>query len=57
MNTEETMLKFEKSLNFEYYTLKKFDFISGETLRDLVVEHPLFYFSVMIIHILHNFLH
>ncbi|MDR2623632.1 MAG: alpha/beta fold hydrolase [Methanobrevibacter sp.] len=39
MNTEETMLKFEKSLNVEYYTLKKFDFISGETLRDLVVEY------------------
>ncbi|MDR2829915.1 MAG: alpha/beta fold hydrolase [Methanobrevibacter sp.] len=39
MICEEDMLKFEKNLNVEYYTLKEFDLISGESLKDLVVEY------------------
>jgi homoserine O-acetyltransferase len=36
---EEAMKKFEESLKLEYYTLKEFDLISGETLKDLMVEY------------------
>jgi homoserine O-acetyltransferase len=33
------MVKIEEKLNVEYYNLKEFDFSSGETLSDLVVEY------------------
>ncbi|MDR3222629.1 MAG: alpha/beta fold hydrolase [Methanobrevibacter sp.] len=36
---EEAMLKFEENLNLEYYVLEEFDFISGENLKDLMVEY------------------
>ncbi|MDR1819478.1 MAG: alpha/beta fold hydrolase [Methanobrevibacter sp.] len=36
---EEAMKRFEENLKLEYYTLKEFDFISGKTLKDLMVEY------------------